>query len=229
MPQPDKVTVYFVRHGATKMNGEAGVSVDRERGWSDVPLTAEGKEDAKAAAEKLKDKGIEVIVASDLRRARQTATIVGKALEIKPQFSSKLRPWNLGEITGKDMKKAKPEIAAYARDPDERVPEGESFNKFRRRAFEGLFEAIDKNPGKTVLIVAHHRVERLIAGWEKKGQPADHAIDIRTFLAGGDPPGGVITLKTSKALLDGDDEPPAKPAAKTDSGDKEKRHAAFYG
>lgn len=198
------VTIYIVRHGATRMNAESAVSVDRERGWSDVPLTEEGREEARKAAAKLKPLGIEALVSSDLERARETATIIGRALGIKPEFSFKLRPWNLGKLNGRDMKQVIPEIARYARDmPGKVVPEGESFDAFRTRAFDGLAEAVEKHHEHRLVIVAHHRIERLIAAWEKAGQPVWHEIDIPTFLEQGDPPGGIITLRTTLAQLEG--------------------------
>lgn len=204
MPQANQpFTIYIVRHGATKLNAEASISVDRERGWSDVPLTEEGRQEARDAAAKLRPKGITAIVSSDLNRAKETAQIIGGILGMKPEFSFKLRPWNLGYLTGKDMKDANPEIAEHARNPDEPVKEGESFNKFCTRAFDGLAEAAAKHHEHTLLIVAHHRVERLVAAWEALGKPPDHSIDIDTFLEKGDPPGGIIVLNTTEAALIG--------------------------
>src|SRR5215469_6722522 len=121
----EPVTAYIVRHGKTRLNDETSASVDRERGWSDVPLTPEGRQEAKAAALKLKSKGIEAIVSSDLNRAKETANIIGGILGIKPEFSFELRPWNLGDLTGRVMKEAKPQICAYAKKPEEKVPGGE--------------------------------------------------------------------------------------------------------
>src|SRR5262249_43760258 len=125
-------TLYIVRHGATKLNGEDNTSVDRA--WSDVPLTEKGRQEARQAARKLKGKGIGVIVASDLDRARETAEIIGAELGIKPTFTPKLRPWDLGKFTGTKTIEALPQIEIYAREkPDTPVPEGESFNQFRTR------------------------------------------------------------------------------------------------
>jgi probable phosphoglycerate mutase len=195
-------TIYIVRHGATKYNGEPGVSVDRERGWSDVPLTEEGREEARKAGAALKGKGLTAIVSSDLMRARETALIIGRVIGIKPEFSYELRPWNLGDLTGKDLKQANPEICAATKAPDKPVRGGESFNAFKTRAFKGLDDAVRKHRDP-LLIVCHHRVERLVAGWVKAGEPASHAINLNTFLEQGDPPGGIIILHTSEALLGG--------------------------
>lgn len=201
--EPDR-TIYIVRHGKTKLNNQSDLSVDRERGWSNVPLTAEGRQEAQRAALKLKTKGIEAIVSSDLERAKQTAQIIGKVLGIKPEFSSKLRPWNLGDLTGKVMTEATPQIAAYAKKPDEVVPGGESFNTFCERAFQGFAECVGAHPDETLLVVCHHRVERLIEGWNELGQPADHAIDLDVFMSDGEPPGGIEELETTVAKLKGD-------------------------
>ena len=77
--------VFIVRHGATKMNAGAGVSVDKERGWSDVPLTNEGRLEAQKAGIKLRGKGIEHISSSDLHRAQETAVTIGHHLGVHPK------------------------------------------------------------------------------------------------------------------------------------------------
>jgi broad specificity phosphatase PhoE len=188
-------SIYILRHGATKLNNQTDMSEDRIRGWTDVPLADSGRKEAQAAALKLKAKGVNAIVASDLSRARETAAIIGKILGVKPAVSRGLRPWNLGTFAGTSTKQALPEIAAYVRDkPDEAVPEGESFNAFKERAFAGLADAIEANPGKVLVIVTHHRNERLYEAWEKAGRPEDLSIDLPTFLSKGDPPGGIKEL-----------------------------------
>jgi broad specificity phosphatase PhoE len=199
------VSFDLVRHGATMFNGEAGVSVDRERGWSNVPLTEEGRQEALAAGLKLKGRHITVVKSSDLNRAQETADIVGEVIHIKPQFDARLRPWKMGSLTEKDMRDVIPKLRAYAKvRPDTPVEGGgESFNEFRLRAFEGISAAIAGSPGR-VLLVVHTRIERLLAGWKAKGYPIEHSIDIDVFLQPGDPPGGVVEFKTHRQLLNGE-------------------------
>jgi broad specificity phosphatase PhoE len=197
------LTVFIVRHGATKMNNQTDLSEDRIRAWTDVPLVEEGREEARRAGLKLKGKNIKAIISSDLVRAKETAEIIGKIIGVPPEFSPKLRPWKLGTFTGASTKEALPKIAEYVRNkPDEPVPQGESFNQFKDRAFEGFAQALAAHPDGLV-IVSHHRNERLIAGWERAGQPPDHSIDLEEFLQKGDPPGGVIIVKTTEAALIG--------------------------
>src|ERR1700730_124519 len=117
--------LYFVRHGETKLNNDNDTSADRIRGWSDVPLTDKGRSEARAAAAKLKQYSIEVIYSSDLSTAAETASIIGKILDVKPVLSKKLRPWDLGKLTGTSTKEALPSIARYVREkPLVKVPEG---------------------------------------------------------------------------------------------------------
>ena len=201
------IPLYIVRHGETKLNNDTDTSQDRIRGWTDVPLTDKGRQEAKVAGEKLKKHNIEVICCSPLSRAHETAKIIGKILNIKPVPIEGLKPWDLGELTGTSTKEALPKIAEYVRKKaDKKVPEGESFNDFSNRAFEGFKEAIEKADGKTLCIVTHHRDERLIRAWVKAGCPADHHIDLDLFLQKGDPPGGVIALKINEENLGPGDE-----------------------
>lgn len=210
-------TITVIRHGATKFNGDGYASVDKIRGWSDVPLSAEGKADAKKVADELKNSGIKIIVSSDLQRAHDTAKEVARATGAKLIISKKLRPWDLGALTGQDTKASLPKIADYAKNkPDEAIPEGESFNSFKSRAFEGLSEVADGHPDdKGVAIVTHHRVERLIKSWQKAGQPATHDIDIKEFLQKGEPPGSAEGVTLDRDALAGngksfEDIPPAE-------------------
>jgi broad specificity phosphatase PhoE len=196
------VKVWIVRHGETKMNNDSDRSEDRIRGWSDVPLTDEGRETASAAGKQLKSAGIEIIFTSDLVRAEETAKIIGRIVGLAPITTKKLRPWDLGELTGATTKTALPKIAQYVCDtPDKPVPQGESFNSFCARAFEGLADCLSRANGRKLLIVTHHRVERLLEAWDVAGQPSDHHIDIKTFLDKGDPPGHVESLKIDMASM----------------------------
>lgn len=189
--------VFIVRHGATKMNAQAGVSVDKERGWSDVPLTTEGRLEAQKAGIKLRGKGIEHISSSNLHRAQETAVTIGHHLGIHPKFDHDLRPWNLGDLTGKDMKQAQPEMEKHAREtPDIPVPGGESFNKFVSRAAGGVARHLHRSNGGRNLLVTHHRVERLLHSLRP-----DDTVDLNEFFKDGDPPGGVMTMDLDERQL----------------------------
>ena len=181
--------VFLIRHGTTKLNAESG-GVDKIRGWQDVPLSDKGKQDAEDIADTLEDSGIQVIHHSDLSRAAETAKAIADKTGAELVSTPKLRPWNVGSLTGTSSVEAHPQLAKYAsKTPDEKVPEGESFNDFKTRAFEGLQEALDHAGNRKLALVTHHRVERVLNGWSDKGQPEDKSIDMDTFLSKGEPPG----------------------------------------
>ena len=64
---------FLARHGETVWNRER-----KYQGQSDVPLTDEGRIQAKSLSERLKDEKIDVIYASDLGRTMETAEIIAE-------------------------------------------------------------------------------------------------------------------------------------------------------
>lgn len=65
------ITVYFVRHGETYFNRFA-----RLQGWSDTPLTENGRMDAKKIGQVLASLRIDYLFSSDLKRAVDTARLL---------------------------------------------------------------------------------------------------------------------------------------------------------
>jgi len=188
MPQeePKHAQFYLVRHGSTDMNAEGGKnSADTIRGWSNVPLNDKGRQEVKDTADELKSHGITAIVSSDLDRAKETAQIIGDSVGVRPSFSHKLRPWDLGEYTGKPAADSAPALREYSQNPDRVVPGGESFNTFKDRTFEGLREAFQQHPNDNLAIIAHHRTDRLLNSMIE----GDGEIHEPTFMAKGEPPG----------------------------------------
>src|SRR5215469_8679357 len=78
---------YLVRHGSTDLNG-GGDSAERIRGHIDVPLTDEGREQARALGKDLKDKGISMLYSSDLSRAKETADLMSMEMGKIPVLTS---------------------------------------------------------------------------------------------------------------------------------------------
>lgn len=195
-----KRSVIIVRHGSTQLNQG---SHDKIRGWVDVPLSEQGYKDAQRAADKLKNSGIKTICCSDLQRARDTASAIAKTTRAKVIPMKGLRTWDVGAMNGKDSRSTLPELEKYAtQTPDKPVPKGESFNSFKSRAMAGVHQAMMQNPGN-LAIVTHHRVERLLDAWDKKGQPTNHGVDLGSFLQKGEPPGGIRKVALDTDALGG--------------------------
>jgi len=157
----------FVRHGATALN-LAGI---RCGGDLDVPLVEAGRRQAAAAAERIRALGIPVgvIVASDLRRTRETAEIIGRLLRgvelmIEPAFAERrLGAWNMRSVADTE-----PAVAAGVTPPG-----GESNDEFFGRiagAVEALLPSLDRRP----LLVGSKGVARVLR--ELLGLPDRHAL-----------------------------------------------------
>jgi probable phosphoglycerate mutase len=182
--------ILLIRHGCTKMNSQAGHSSDKIRGWIDVPLNEVGRGQARKAGEELKGAKLDMLVSSDLGRAKETATIISKISGIPLELVTKaFRPWDVGKYAGTESDKSVPILADFAEhQPNKKIPEGEAFNTFTKRVFVGLSGLLHSAEG-TIVIVTHHRVERLLEGWKAAGYPASGEIDIKVFSEKGEDPG----------------------------------------
>ncbi len=140
----EPIPFWFLRHGETDWNAQ-GIS----QGNVDIPLNATGLAQARAAADKLRNRGIATIVASPLSRARATAKFVGAALGLKVALDSDLREVSFGVQEGQKM-------SGWFADwvSGTFTPEGaETFAALRRRAVAAANRATTQPPA--VLVVAH--------------------------------------------------------------------------
>lgn len=182
----DNGSIFLCRHGATDLNDDG----DKIRGWLEVPLNDKGIKEAQVMGKRLKGK-IDVIVASDLVRTKQTAKEVSREAKAPiVGFSRALRPWNVGAFTGQPSGLVLPNLFQLIEDkPNEKIPGGESFDDFKTRFLKEM-QIIKKGfKGKRVAVIAHHRNDRAYAAWNKLGEPDDFEVDIPTFTEKGIPPG----------------------------------------
>ncbi len=181
---------------ATILNTGRETSADRIGSWTDHPLSAEGRQDARRAAHELADYGIALVVSSDLKRGEQTAAVIARAHGADRRSSPAFRSWNLGELAGKPFTEARPVIERYATQcPLRSVPGGESFAQFRERALPAVRRILAraKVSGQPVALVSHFRVLKLVEGWIAAGCKG-HEIDMKTFLQHNILPGAIIEL-----------------------------------
>lgn len=156
-------TVYITRHGKTKANG-GNATPETVRGWEDVPLNTEGREQAKAAGERLKRLGINIthIFTSDQARGKDTGHIISNVLggvAVTPSW--KLRSWGLGVLEGKKVSEVRGTQNWFQTHPKKRIPKAETYEEFLKRATEALnliFNFAKKNPNEAVLVVTHSKV-----------------------------------------------------------------------
>ena len=194
-----KRRVQIIRHASTRLNND-DVNVDRLRGWSNIPLSEQGMAQAKVLAEEVAKYPPDVLLCSDLNRCVTTAAIIAERLGIElepPAFC--FRPWDVGVFTGRKAIECLPTMMGHVIDrPDEPIPEGESFNTFRRRLIGGVHDALDKYDG-LIAIVTHNRSERLLRSLEAAGW--NGTIDVETFRQRGAPTGycGIMEIPHDKS------------------------------
>ena len=145
----------LVRHGETVWN-RAG----RLQGWRDSPLSAAGRAQASALAERLAAEHVDAIVASDLGRTRDTAAPIAARLGLALRLDAGLRERCYGEFEGmtwSEIEHARPHDyqRLAARDPEYVVPGGESAVQFRDRIVSALEHLARSFGGATVAAVTH--------------------------------------------------------------------------
>ncbi len=145
---------YFImRHGESRRQIKKVSSCWPEA--EPLPLTEKGKKEVAAAAKKLAKEKIDLIIASDILRTKETAQIAAQATGAKVVFDKRLREHNVGEFNGTDPKNfwefANAKIDRYAAKPKG----GESLVMVRKRMYEFLAEIDKKYQGKTILLVGH--------------------------------------------------------------------------
>jgi broad specificity phosphatase PhoE/ribonuclease HI len=152
-PSGAPTTTVLLRHGQTPLSIEhrfSGVGTDPE-------LTDAGREQARAAVARLAGQWFDAIISSPLRRAAQTARIVGGGREIV--FEDGFRETDFGDwegLTFAEVKqKAPDELAGWLADPAVAPPGGESFVDTDRRVGAALSAVGERYPGARLLVVSH--------------------------------------------------------------------------
>lgn len=151
----------LVRHAQTALR-YAGAFV----GSSDVPLSALGRLQAAALAERLAKHRPGVIVASPMRRAAQTARAIAKATGARVQFDDDLREIDFGRWEGlrfEQIAAANPAaVDRWAKYRDDfRFPGGERIGSFVGRVTRAA-QRLGALDARDVAVVTHGGVVRTI-------------------------------------------------------------------
>ena len=158
--------------------------------------------------------GLDTLKASAAARSMQTAQAVAasdpKAPKVQPDPN--LESWAQGNLEGRPAKPIKKLIDQLVRkNPDYRIPgqgsmssrQGESFDEFRLRVLPRIRAAMQElalDPSKTIGIVLHSQVIRLVEAWIAEGCPDDFSVNAKTFLKPTvDAPGSVERLYPEKS------------------------------
>jgi len=168
-------TLLLVRHGETDWNRDG-----RWQGHSDTQLNELGREQAARVADDLDE--VDVVYASDLARARETAEIVAERLGLDVHVDERLRERGFGAWEGKTRAEIEAEFAdAHARWLAGEGPgadDAEAFETFGARVNDFLQDVLRRHPDETVLIVSHGGAIRVI---HALAQGLDYVRDHRSI------------------------------------------------
>lgn len=150
--------VVIARHGETPWNAEG-----RFQGQADVPLSDHGRRQAEELAARLAgEPPFTALYASDLARAFETATIVGRRLGLVPVPEPGLREIDVGSWSGllrAEIEERWPgSIERWVRGGE--VPDGETRQALAARVAAAAVTTAERHPGGRVLLVAHGGVIR---------------------------------------------------------------------
>ena len=156
-------TVLLIRHGETDWN-----AAGRFQGRTDIALNERGRAQARALAERLADESIDRLVASDLRRAAETAEIVGAALGIVPHLDPRWRERDGGPVEGLGHEETVARFGERAGDlrfGHIALDGAETNHDLWERVRPAYEELVADADGKTIAVVAHGGTLRtLLAG-----------------------------------------------------------------
>lgn len=144
---------HLLRHGEHRLQGK--IVAGRLTG---IGLSERGRAEAEAVAERLGDAGIAAIYSSPVERARETAGIVGRRLDLAVTAVDDLAELDFGEWTGLtfDEVRKDPRWTEWALHRSlSCIPGGETMRAVQRRVVEALFEMRQAHPDGSVLVVSH--------------------------------------------------------------------------
>ena len=140
-------------------HGETGYNLDRRYcGFSNPSLNETGITQIESLAIRLNDCDVDFVYSSDLTRAVETAEILFKNCQILRMQN--FREMNFGVLEGLtyfEIINRYPDIyRSWIANPlQTMLPEGETFNDFKRRIHEGLSHLLSKHKNQQIALITH--------------------------------------------------------------------------
>ena len=202
------VTIYFVRHGESVAN-LSDRNGHKRPGDADR-LSELGWEQARGLGRRLRDEDLELIVASPMTRAQETAQGIAEVLELPVE-------------TDEDLFEVRQSDAFYASspdygdlgslswmptaDPDHAEPGAESFNEIVARVHRVMKRLGDLASERRIVAVSHHNFLHFFLGVTMFGDDFTPALMRGLYMAGHANTGITIFQRVSERSMDGVDLP----------------------
>lgn len=163
-------TILLTRHGETDWNRDR-----RFQGHADTPLNAAGQAQARRLAAALTGDKLDALYSSDLRRAHETAEIVGELLRLPVTVDPDLREIDVGSWSGLKYEQI-----------GERVWDGETYEAHAERILRAVGRIVERHPEGLVAVISHGgSVRRVYEAAQIAERPVLENCEIATFRAEG--------------------------------------------
>lgn len=164
------MNLILIRHGEIESNVAKVYS-----GRSSETLNSMGRLQAEQAAEKICGLQVAALLTSPLKRAFETANILGRQLNLIPQISEffnelQMGPWEGLSETEVESRYPNEFKLWNSRPADLRLEGRETLEELRRRAIEGLLDARGRHGNAPIAIVSHVAVIRVLM-LQSQGRP----------------------------------------------------------
>jgi broad specificity phosphatase PhoE len=156
MAVPSDVTVVLVRHGETEWS-----SAGRHTSFTDLPLSAEGRDEVKPLADRLAAIDFALVLTSPRRRARETCELAGLAAHAA--IDDDLVEWDYGSYEGHTTEEIRAQVPGWTIF-DGGAPGGETEEQVAARA-DRVIERACAAGGVVALFSHGHFLRVLGARW----------------------------------------------------------------
>jgi 2,3-bisphosphoglycerate-dependent phosphoglycerate mutase len=194
----------LIRHGQSEWNAKSLWT-----GWTDVDLTERGREQARDAAEKIKDMSFDICFTSELKRAKQTWGEVSRVIgaeNVKTVSDTALNERNYGDLTGKNKWEVEKQLGdeeflKIRRSWDYPPLNGESLKDVYERvvSYYNSYILPELRGGKNVIVVAHgNSLRALVKLLENISDEKIYKLEMKLgepFVYEIDSEGGIVSKK----------------------------------
>ena len=167
----------LIRHGEPEQEAKG-----KCYGSLDVGLSDSGRAQLEAKLTSLRNFTVEALYASPLRRAAESAAIVGLCFGLKPTLTPALQEIDFGRFEGlsyEEIEQLYPEeYRLWMEHPVEiKFPQGESFAEMKARVLRFKEFLLNNHAQQAVVLVCHSGTNRILLG-EAMGIPDERIFGI---------------------------------------------------
>jgi 2,3-bisphosphoglycerate-dependent phosphoglycerate mutase len=157
---------------------------------SEWTLSEEGRTRAERLAEQLRSFEPEIIISSEESKAKETAEIVGRLLQLEVQVVPDLYEHDRSNISYLSQEQFRTSVREFFQRPNELIFGKETADQSHARFYQAVHSILNEHRNKTIVIVSHGTVISLFVSrltgssdfelWNMLGLPSFIAMDLHS-------------------------------------------------